>query len=288
MKSSDLRIYRFLTSLETLSRGGLIIIALGVVFLIGTLDYLTGFELSISLFYLIPVALIAWTVDRNTGMRFSVFGAIVWLISNTLSGQSFTNIFIGVWNTLIRFGFFAVVTILLAELRKALEEERMLANTDPLTGVMNRRSFNEVAEKRMIVSEVNRKPYTLAYIDLDDFKGINGRYGQAAGDMLLKTVADVLHKQIRQGDLLARLGEDEFAVLLNNTGEETARTIIQRLLGNLHEKMKFHEWEVTFSIGVLTFLTMPVSADQMVSLTEELMYEAKTDGRGAVRFSAYT
>lgn len=287
MKFSEIRVYRLLNSLEALSKGWLTVLATGVVLILGILDYFTGFELSISFFYLIPITMAAWGFGKNMGLLFSVFCAIVWLSSNMLSGLVFSNIFIGAWNTLLRFGFFGVVATLLVELRHAVEEERLLANTDPLTGVMNRRSFNEIAEKRMIVSEVNRKPYTLAYIDLDDFTEINDRYGPAAGDMVLKTVADVLHKQIRQGDLLARLGEHEFAILLNNTAQETARTITQRLQGSLREKMKFHEWEIAFSIGVMTFLTMPLSADQMVSLSEALMYEAKSEGRDAVRYSTY-
>lgn len=282
-----MRIYRLFTALETFKKGQLSAIGVGVVILLGIMDFATGFELSFSFFYLIPVAMAAWAMGRKAGLAFSVVCASVWLTSNLLSGQTISSIFIGVWNTLLRFGFYAVVTVLLAELRHALEEERLLANTDLLTGAMNRRSFNELAEKKMIVSEVNRKPYTLVYIDLDDFKIINDRRGHAEGDMVLKTVADVLQKQIRHGDLLARLGGDEFAVLLGDTGQETATKIVQRLQRELLEKMKFHEWEITFSLGVMTFLTMPVSVDQMVSLTNALMYEAKADGKDAVRYSTH-
>ena len=262
-------------------------IAIGVVFIIGTIDYLTGFELSVSLFYLIPVTMIAWTVGRNTGVMFAVFGAIVWLMSNTLSGQSFTNVFIGAWNTLIRFGFFAVVTILIAELRKALEEERILANTDPLTGALNRRSFNEVAEKKMIVSEVNRRPYTMVYIDLDDFKMINDRFGHAVGDHVLKTVVDTIQAQIRSTDFLARLGGDEFAILLADIDQEHARPIAERLQSSLLEKMKYNEWGITFSIGVLTVLSMPYSPDKLVSLADALMYEVKSRGKNAIQYSTF-
>lgn len=282
-----MRIYRLFTALETFKKGQLSAIGVGVVILLGIIDFATGFELSFSFFYLIPVAMAAWAMGRKAGLAFSVVCASVWLTSNLLSGQTISSVFIGVWNTLLRFGFYAVVTVLLAELRHALEEERLLANTDLLTGAMNRRSFNELAEKKMIVSEVNRKPYTLVYIDLDDFKIINDRRGHAEGDMVLKTVADVLQKQIRHGDLLARLGGDEFAVLLGDTGQETATKIVQRLQRELLEKMKFHEWEITFSLGVMTFLTMPVSVDQMVSLTNALMYEAKADGKDAVRYSTH-
>lgn len=284
---SEMRIYRLFSAFETIHKGWLTAFAIGAVILIGAMDFVTGVELSLSLFYLIPVGMAAWTLGRKAGLIFSILSTSIWLGSNLLSGLAFSNLFVGIWNTLVRLGFFSVVAALLAELRHALEEERLLTNTDILTGAMNRRSFNEITERRMIVSEVNRKPYTLAYIDLDDFKDFNERRGSAAGDMVLKTVADVLRKQVRREDLLARLGGDEFAVLLSDAGQDTAKVITQRLLGNLREKMEFHEWEITFRVGVLTFLTMPLSADQMVSMTAALMDEASAGGRDTVSYSTY-
>lgn len=282
-----MKIYRLLTYLETFRKGWLTVIAVGVVFILGGIDYITGFELSFSFFYLIPVTMIAWAVGRNAGLTFSVLSASVWLISNILSGQSFSNGFIGVWNTLIRFGFYAVVTVLVTELRHALEEERLLANTDPLTGALNRRSFNEAAEKRMIVSEVNRHPYTLVYIDIDNFKTINDKFGHAIGDLVLKTVVDTILKQIRNTDFLARLGGDEFAILLSDIDQKNAQLIVQRLQSALLEKMKINEWASTFSIGVLTVLSMPESVDKLVSMTDALMYEVKGKGKNAVQYSVY-
>ena len=287
MRLNQVWIYRLLTALEAISKGWLNTIILGIVLLIGVVDYFTGVELSLSFFYLIPISMAAWVLGKYTGLTYSVLSATVWLVSNLLSGQTFSNMFIGVWNTLIRFGFYGVVTILLAELRNALEEEHLLANTDPLTGALNRRSFNEIAEKKMIVAEVNKRPYTLVYIDLDNFKTINDQLGHAIGDLVLKTVVDTIRKQIRITDFLARLGGDEFAVLLTDIGEEGARRIVQRLQQALLEKMKMHAWEITFSIGVLTFLTMPESVDEMVSLTDGLMYEVKVGGKNAIKYSVY-
>jgi GGDEF domain-containing protein len=255
MKVTNLKIYHLLTALEKISRKALIALTLFTTFSLGVVDYFTGFELAISFFYLIPVTMTAWAISRNAGLAYSVLCATVWLISNLLSGQIFSNLFVSVWNTLILFGFYAIVAILLTELRQSLEEEQLLANIDPLTGAMNRRSFNDIAEKKMIVSEVNRRPYTVAYIDLDHLKTINDEHGHATGDLVLKTVVDTIRKQIRNGDLLARLGGDEFAILLTD--------------------------------GVLTFLTMPASADSMVSLADALMYEVKTDGRNAITYSTY-
>jgi len=287
MKSSEIRIYRLLTSLEVMPRGWLTAIIIGTVSVVGAIDYQTGFELSVSFFYLIPIAMAAWAMSRNVGLAFSVLSAIVWLISNLLSGQEFSNPAIGAWNTMIRFGFYATVTILLAELRHALEEERVLANTDPLTGALNRRSFNEIAEKKMISAEINGRPYTLVYMDLDNFKAINDILGHATGDLVLKTVADMARKHIRNTDFLARLGGDEFGILLTDTDQEHAEGIVQRLQLALLEKMDLQDWTITFSVGVLTVLSMPESVDKLVSLAEALMYDVKRKGKNAIEYSTF-
>jgi diguanylate cyclase (GGDEF)-like protein len=179
------------------------------------------------------------------------------------------------------------VTILLAELHHALEEERLLANTDPLTGALNRRSFNEIAEKKMIVSEVNGRPYTMVYIDLDNFKTVNDQLGHAIGDLALMVVVDSIQAQIRSTDFLARLGGDEFALLLTEIDQEHARPIVERIQLSMLESMKSNQWDITFSIGVLTVLTMPESADKLVSLTDALMYEVKGKGKNAVQYSTF-
>lgn len=282
-----IKLYRILTALEALSRGGLTAMALGTVAILGIIDYLTGFELSFSFFYLIPVTMAAWALGRNTGLAFSTLSAVVWFTSNLLSGQSFSHPFVGIWNTLIRLGFYAVVTVLLAELRHALEEERILANTDPLTGALNRRSFNEIAEKKMITAEVNRRPYTMVYTDLDSFKTINDTLGHAVGDLVLKTVVETIQAHIRTTDFVARLGGDEFAILLTDIDQEHAKIIVERLRVSLLEKMKINAWGITFSIGVLTVLCLPETVDKLTSMTDALMYEVKARGKNAIQYSVY-
>lgn len=282
-----MKIYRLLTSLESLKTGWLATISVGVVLVLGLIDYITGFELSFSFFYLLPITIVAWTAGRQAGLAFSVLCASIWFTSNLLSGQTFSNQFVGVWNTLLRFGFYAVVTILLAELRHALEEERILASTDPLTGALNKRSFNQIAEKRMIFSEVNRHPYTMVYFDLDNFKSINDRLGHSVGDLALRTVAETIQSQIRNTDFLARLGGDEFAILLTDIDQTHAKPIVERIRMSLLDKMKANDWDVTFSIGALTVLSMPDSTDHLVSLTDALMYAVKTRGKNAIQYSVY-
>lgn len=287
MKSSELKIYRTLASLELLSKNRLTAAAFVLVLILGFIDYHTGFELSVSFFYLIPVTMAAWAINRKAGLTFSVLSATVWLTSNLLSGQNFTTLFIGVWNTLIRFGFYATVTVLLTELKHALEEERLLANTDPLTGALNRRSFNNIAEKRMIIAEVNRRPYTMVYIDLDNFKAVNDTLGHAVGDKVLKSVVTTIQTQIRSSDFLARLGGDEFAILLTDLDQEQAKAIVERIQASLIERMKSNGWGITFSVGVLTVLSMPESVDKLVSATDALMYQVKSKGKNAIQYSTF-
>jgi diguanylate cyclase (GGDEF)-like protein len=152
---------------------------------------------------------------------------------------------------------------------------------------MNRRSFNEIAEKKMIVSEVNRLPYTMVYIDLDNFKTVNDQLGHAVGDLALKVVVDSIQAQIRSTDFLARLGGDEFALLLTEIDQQQARPIVERIQLALLESMKYNQWDITFSIGVLTVLSMPESADKLVSLTDALMYDVKGKGKNAVQYSTF-
>jgi len=287
MRLNEIRIYRLLTALENMPKGWLSVVILGLIFILGIIDYFTGIELSISFFYLIPVSMGAWVLGKYRGLSYSVLSATVWLVSNLLSGQIFSNMLVGVWNTEIRFWFYGIVTILLTELHIALEEEQLLSSTDPLTGALNRRSFNELVEKRMIAAEVNQRPYTMVYIDLDDFKPINDKFGHAIGDQVLKTVVDTLQTQIRNRDFLARLGGDEFALLLTDIDHEHAENIVRRLQTALLDNMTEQAWEITFSIGALTFLAMPQSVDEMVNLADSLMYEVKTGGKNAIKYSTY-
>jgi diguanylate cyclase (GGDEF)-like protein len=139
----------------------------------------------------------------------------------------------------------------------------------------------------MILAEVNRRPYTMVYIDLDNFKTVNDTLGHATGDLVLKSVVDTIQHQIRSRDYLARLGGDEFAILLTDLDQENAKIIIDRLQLALLERMRIKEWKVTFSIGVLTVLTLPESVDVLVSLADSLMYQVKDKGKDAVQFSVY-
>jgi diguanylate cyclase (GGDEF)-like protein len=165
-------------------------------------------------------------------------------------------------------------------LREALKAEQELARSDSLTGVRNRRAFYEAGQDEARRSRRYHRTFTLAYVDLDNFKVVNDTLGHSEGDLLLVTVAEVLRHQIRSTDVIARLGGDEFALLLPETGDAAAHVVLAKLRGALAEAMQSHLWPVTFSMGAIVCETPPASFEELVREADELMYSVKKSGKG--------
>jgi diguanylate cyclase (GGDEF)-like protein len=122
----------------------------------------------------------------------------------------------------------------------------------------------------------------VAYVDCDDFKRVNDLLGHAEGDQLLAMVAATLRGETRAADVVARLGGDEFGLLLVDTDGPTAEALLQRLRLALLQVMREHGWKVTFSIGAVTFLVAPFSAEDMISRADQLMYATKRRGKNGL------
>ncbi len=131
------------------------------------------------------------------------------------------------------------------------------------------------------------RPLTIAYIDLDDFKRVNDSLGHKAGDTLLRTVAQALRSRLRATDLLARVGGDEFGILLPDTDVDGARAILEKTNTALKEAVD-GKWPVTQSVGVVTFLDTPHSFDDMIHLADQLMYDGKHAGRARIVQGVWT
>ena len=120
-------------------------------------------------------------------------------------------------------------------------------------------------------------------MDVDDFKLVNDRHGHSAGDRLLRNVAEAIRKDVREFDLVSRIGGDEFVILMPETGEHAARAVVRRVRRRLLEVVRAKGWPVTFSIGVVTWDAPPASVDEMLREADDLMYSAKRGGKNAVR-----
>jgi diguanylate cyclase (GGDEF)-like protein len=255
--------------------------------IIGVVDFLTGYEIALSLFYVLPVALVTWLTSRRFGLVTSLAGAIVWFWADVASGHPYPHPLIPVWNTIIRFGFFMIIALLLSALRKAMERERELARRDNLTGAMNSRFFYDLAQMEIDRFQRYEHPFTLAYIDLDNFKAVNDQFGHPAGDQVLRTVVNSAGKYLRKTDVFARLGGDEFVLLLPETNEESARVALSKIQDGFIEEMRLGNWPITFSIGVLTCSAAPHTTEELVMMADKLMYSVKRDGKNAIKYATY-
>lgn len=172
-----------------------------------------------------------------------------------------------------------------AELRRENETLRRQAYEDALTGILNRRGFDEHLE--LALTDVNRHGDDLAVIllDVDELKHINDTRGHAAGDSALQFVADALRRAVRLGDYVARLGGDEFAVLLPRTNEDQAGRIAERVRTTLQQASSGAGHAVTVSAGVAEVRLVDPAAERAGRLLERAdraLYAAKRAGRDRV------
>ena len=171
-------------------------------------------------------------------------------------------------------------------LSKALSELEYFAGHDPLTDLYNRRIFEDLL--RYEVSRAKRKGYrfSLILIDLDNFKYINDTYGHNVGDVVLKSVADMLEASIRDGDLVARIGGDEFVILLSETPLLEAVKVAERIRRNL-EKNRICVFDgsvisVSASLGVVEYPTHGSSKEELMMIVDNALYKAKDLGKNKV------
>lgn len=255
---------------------------------IGIVDFLTGYELAFSLFYLFPVFLVTWFAGKPLGVVASIASALVWLTADITSGHPTSHPAIYYWNTIIRFGFFIIVTLLLSALKKSHEYVKELACVDSLTGAVNARYFSELMQMEIERSQRYKRPFTIAYIDVDNFKVMNDRFGHSVGDKVLYTIVKNARGQLRKTDVIARLGGDEFAFLLPETDQAGARTTISKIQIGLLDEMRKNDWPVTFSVGVLTCINRPTTSDELVKQADDLMYSVKNNGKNGINYSVYS
>jgi diguanylate cyclase (GGDEF)-like protein len=154
---------------------------------------------------------------------------------------------------------------------------------DPLTGAANARAFRGRARDEIDRSRRYGRPFTLAYVDLDNFKAVNDRFGHSAGDNLLRLVTDNIRKNLRTTDIFARVGGDEFVLLLPETGPESARAVLDKLQDKVTSSLQEAKWPVTLSVGAVIYLSPPDSVDAMIVQADNLMYQVKHSGKNRIR-----
>jgi diguanylate cyclase (GGDEF)-like protein len=176
----------------------------------------------------------------------------------------------------------------LAEMRDrktALEEANLrleaLATTDGLTGLKNHRAFQEGLREQFAQAKRSEVPFSLLLLDVDFFKQYNDSFGHPAGDEVLKIMAGLLTETVREGDIVARPGGEEFAVILPQTDARSALILAERL----RRTIKSAPWPgrpLTASYGISTFSPTMAGHDQMIAEADKAMYHSKENGRDQI------
>ena len=225
--------------------------------------------------------LIAWGLLEG----FTITAAVRFLLTNAEDGAL---LYLGLPMSMVAAGVLIALGVAdrLRQQRAALTEAQRHARTDPLTGVLNRRSLLERLDAACLRARVRGLPIAVLFIDLDHFKRINDTFGHQAGDDCLCAVIEPIHLELRQSDVIGRFGGEEFVVILSSADTAAASLIAQRILERVAEVRVTGFGEpiaITCSIGVAGSDTAGVWGEPLINLADTAVYAAKRLGRNQVQ-----
>jgi diguanylate cyclase (GGDEF)-like protein len=236
--------------------------------------------------------------DRSPALRFTAFvlvGIALMMLARSgytlWHGRAAATLFSG---DPVQFGYVAVsialgigatfgFMLMIAE--KLRSELARLATLDPLTGVYNRRTFNDLAAREIARASRTGSPLALVMIDLDHFKSVNDRYGHAAGDDVLRAFVGIAKRCLRRQDLIGRYGGEEFCILLPDTEPQAAVQVAQRLRAEAeHSEVPVRDAATRFtaSLGVAHSARSGLDLDALLRAADVALYRAKSLGRNQV------
>ncbi len=251
----------------------------------------------------IPIALAGMMIGGRTPFLYSVPASLALAANYFMQGSEFmllgvelegitAGLFLGC-QIVLHQGLATMFTITSANVDSTIEQllyqtDRLshLANTDALSGLANRRFFVEQLEREFARAKRYRRPLTLLYLDLDDFKAINDRFGHAVGDDVISNLSLSMRAVLRSTDLLARIGGDEFAVLLPETTIKGGVGVTQKLkraLVAFTSRPDCVITSLTFSAGLAQFRFEDETIDDLLARADHAQYKAKDAGKGQIR-----
>jgi diguanylate cyclase (GGDEF)-like protein len=214
------------------------------------------------------------------------FGAMLAPVNN--------QVFASVWITVLSFEALlftiAIAFILLAMAKERTEHRHKTASLiDPLTGIANRRAFLQDAEAQLRQQATEPRPMAVMLLDLDNFKGINDRFGHAIGDRVLQMFAEVGSGCMRRYDIFGRLGGEEFAALLVDTSRERALAVAEQIRASFVEVTGMVEGKpviATVSIGVVISYDAVLDLSALLAQADHALYRAKDNGRNRIEIAS--
>jgi diguanylate cyclase (GGDEF)-like protein len=280
------------------------LLAVGFFILTASTTFLfPGLFLPIASSYLVPILIAGALIGGLAPYPFSIAASLavlaVWLFGrNSVPAEAYAGSLLFGWVFVLAEAFilnitaFTLITLSRQanEIQSALEDhtERLtaLAHTDPLTGLANRRQLIDLMQREFNRARRYRRPLGLLYLDLDGFKAINDRFGHMFGDEILRNVATTLRAVLRSTDLLARIGGDEFAVLLPETpmaGVENVAAKLHRALASYSQRLGPAVTPLTFCVGASQLSENDASIDDLLTRADNALLEAKSETPGTTR-----
>lgn len=264
-------------------RVGLYLLFAAAMLLVATADYFSGERYTVYVLYFPVVALGCWLLGMRAAIVLSLFASILWILDDVFAPPEPLPYLAKYWQAAMRFAVFVSFAYVLTRLRAALARERFLSHYDELTGLANRALLFEIGQRDLSRCHRMDRPLTAVFIDLDDFKLVNDRFGHAEGDRVLITVANAIREATREADIAARIGGDEFVVILPEMTFEGAEAYITRLQEQLRASVAKIGHSVTFSIGAATFASTPMMLDEVMKTSDDLMYVVKRRAKNATK-----
>lgn len=274
-------LWRFVLRLEQLPLAVVLAIGLALVAVITAVDALADSGVAYDELYLLPIVSVAWLMRSTAaGLAMAALAAALRL-GNSLAES--VSVPLSISEAAIHLLLYAGIVFLLGLVRRDRDLQEELAVTDSLTGVSNARFLRAAAVTELERSRRYGHALSLMYIDIDDFKAVNDNFGHREGDRVLQRVASITGQSVRSIDVLARMGGDEFVVLMPETESREARETAERLTLALEDATLPDGTALTCSVGVATYREPPRTVEDLLAGGDAAMYGAKAAGKNRVR-----
>lgn len=261
--------------------------SVSLVVLMSVAEIIFGHTVPFEPFYALPITLASWYGSKRTGVLLALLSVVVLMSAKSVASQDYA----GTQEYMIQCVSYAIAYVVLAVLvtnfRSVHRVESTAADTDNLTGIYNSRGFYAELANELVRSIRYNHVFSLAYLDIDNFKYVNDTLGHFEGDRLLVEVATCLKTSLRQTDIAARIGGDEFACLFPETEQEEAKAAFAKADELLRKRMKERGWPVSFSVGLVTFATLPNDIKEALKVADELMYSIKNGNKNNVAYKVW-
>lgn len=252
----------------------LAVLACGMSLSLGVLDLIVGAEIHFFLFYLLPVFIASWFISKQAGVYLALLTSLIWFEAHSLGGRTYSSVWIGYANLLMRMAAFTIFALTQSHLRAKLTQLSDLATRDFLTGLPNGHKFYQLSAREMDRA-FGVEPMTLACIDISGFKSVNVRHGYPAGDDMICSVAHTIKQNVPRPDLVGRLGGTSFAILLPNVTSEMANHILQQVRIALDEDRRKYAHPLTFFISAIACTRAPRTIAELMQEADARMLRIK-------------